>query len=96
MPYQAELATVGTQEGLKATAAEAADPERFFTNNLCWNHYHGCAGDIRHYLPLGHGWLRPRQAGALQRFRAGRRADLVCRAGTRQGRIRRPHLRPQG
>ena len=26
MPYQAELATLGTQEGLKATAAEAADP----------------------------------------------------------------------
>ena len=49
MPYQAELATVGTQEGLKATAAEAADPERFFTNNLCWNHYNGCARDIRLY-----------------------------------------------
>ena len=47
MPYQAELATVGTQEGLKATAAQAADPERSFTNNLCWNHYNGCAGDIR-------------------------------------------------
>ena len=47
MPYQAELATVGTQEGLKATAAEAADPERFFTSNLCANHYHGCPGGPR-------------------------------------------------
>ena len=59
--YQAQLAAVGTQEGLKATAAEAADPERFFTNNLCWNHYNGCAGDIRLYDwgSKGYGLVKP-------------------------------------
>ena len=59
--YQAQLAQVGTQEGLKATEAEAADPERFFTNNLCWNHYNGCAGDIRLYDwgSKGYGLVKP-------------------------------------
>jgi dienelactone hydrolase len=59
--YQAELTTVGTQEGLDATAAEAKDPERFFTNNLCWNHYNGCAGDIRlyHWGERGYGLVKP-------------------------------------
>ena len=109
MPYQAELATVGTQEGLEATAAEAADPERFFTNNLCWNHYNGCARDIRLYrwarvatasssrcssphatgatlcgarVGHAHGTGEAAGRGDHQRFRAGRRADvLVRRAG---------------
>ena len=59
--YQTELTTVGTQEGLNATAAEAKDPERFFSNNLCWNHYNGCAGDVRlyHWGTNGYGLVKP-------------------------------------
>ena len=30
-------------------AYNAADPGRFFTNNLCWNGNNGCAGDVRLY-----------------------------------------------
>lgn len=60
---------MGTQEGLKATAAEAADPERFFTSNLCGNHYHGCPGDIRlyHRGTGGYGLVKPvRFNGSVQ------------------------------
>ena len=77
MPYQAELATVGTQEGLKATAAEAADPERSFTNNLCWNHYNGCAGDIRLYHEARVNGLR---SLARSHLRTGLGAAPPCRS----------------
>jgi dienelactone hydrolase len=47
--YQAELATIGAQNAATAVAAQAADPGRFFTNNLCWSLQNGCAGDVRLY-----------------------------------------------
>src|SRR4051794_34562490 len=43
--YQKDLALIGNEEGLAALQAQAADPERNFTDNLCWNHQNGCAGD---------------------------------------------------
>jgi dienelactone hydrolase len=45
--YQAQLAADSATSGTEALAAQAADPGRFFTNNLCWNRANGCAGDIR-------------------------------------------------
>ena len=49
-------------------AAQAADPGRFFTNNLCWNRGNGCAGDIRldNWAANGYGIVR---AGAVHRAR---------------------------
>lgn len=47
--YQARLATVGAANAAAATEAQAKDPGRFFTNNLCWSLQNGCAGDIRLY-----------------------------------------------
>ena len=47
--YQSQLAVDGQNSSDTALAAEAADPGRFFTNNLCWNLTNGCAGDIRLY-----------------------------------------------
>ncbi len=47
--YQARLAEQSVLNGTEALAAQAADPGRFFTNNLCWNGDNGCAGDVRLY-----------------------------------------------
>jgi dienelactone hydrolase len=59
--YQTQLAIdsqLGTEQGL---ATEAADPGRFFTDDLCWNLGNGCAGDIRLYNwgTDGYGLVRP-------------------------------------
>ena len=58
--YQAQLATQGNANGFAALAMEAADPGRFFTNNLCWSLNNGCAGDIRLYnwATSGYGLVR--------------------------------------
>jgi len=47
--YQAQLGEQSLQNSTEALAAQAADPGRFFTNNLCWNGMNGCAGDVRLY-----------------------------------------------
>ena len=47
--YQAELAEQGAKNHLEATAEQAADPERFFTDDLCLKGGNGCAGDVRLY-----------------------------------------------
>lgn len=59
--YQSQLATASATNTANALAAQAADPGRFFTNNLCWNGGNGCAGDIRLYNwgPSGYGIVRP-------------------------------------
>ncbi|HLB20766.1 MAG TPA: hypothetical protein VK605_01545 [Solirubrobacteraceae bacterium] len=45
--YQAQLAADSASSLTEALTTQAADPGRFFTNNLCWNRGNGCAGDIR-------------------------------------------------
>ncbi len=45
--YQAQLTADSATSLSEALATQAADPGRFFTNNLCWNRGNGCAGDIR-------------------------------------------------
>jgi len=45
--YQTELAADSAASTAQALATEAADPGRFFTDDLCWNLSNGCAGDIR-------------------------------------------------
>jgi hypothetical protein len=45
--YQAQLAADSAPSTAQAVATEAADPGRFFTDDLCWNLSNGCAGDIR-------------------------------------------------
>ena len=45
--YQAQLAADSAKSATEALAAQAGDPGRYFTNNLCWNRGNGCAGDIR-------------------------------------------------
>jgi dienelactone hydrolase len=59
--YQAQLAADSISNGAQALAAQAADPGRFFTDDLCWNLGNGCAGDIRLYDwgPNGYGIVRP-------------------------------------
>ncbi len=47
--YQQRLATIGAQNLAAATKAQADDPARNFSNNLCWSMQNGCAGDIRLY-----------------------------------------------
>jgi dienelactone hydrolase len=59
--YQAQLTADSATNATEALAAQAADPGRFFTNNLCWNRGNGCAGDIRLYnwTANGDGISRP-------------------------------------
>jgi dienelactone hydrolase len=59
--YQAKLLKVGTQNGLHALRAQAADPGRLFEDDLCWNGYNGCAGDVRLYdwAAKDYGIVRP-------------------------------------
>lgn len=54
--YQAQLRAVGTQNTAAAVAAQAADQERAFTTDLCWNGNDGCAGDVRLYNWQAHGY----------------------------------------
>ncbi|HEY1593440.1 MAG TPA: hypothetical protein VGF81_16700 [Solirubrobacteraceae bacterium] len=59
--YQAELSADSLQSTIDGQVAAAADPERNFTTDLCWNHGNGCAGDIRlnGWGANGYGIVRP-------------------------------------
>jgi dienelactone hydrolase len=59
--YQTQLAVDSASSTAQALAAEATDPGRFFTDDLCWNLSNGCAGDIRLYnwASNGYGLSRP-------------------------------------
>jgi dienelactone hydrolase len=54
--YQAQLTTDSANSLTEALSAQAADPGRFFTNNLCWNRGNGCAGDVRLYNWVSSGY----------------------------------------
>jgi hypothetical protein len=59
--YQAQLSVDSAAGAAQALATEAADPGRFFTDDLCWNLGNGCAGDLRLYnwASSGYGIVRP-------------------------------------
>ena len=59
--YQAELTADSAQGQVDGQLTAAADPERNFTGDLCWNHGNGCAGDIRlnDWAANGYGIVRP-------------------------------------
>ncbi len=59
--YQTQLAADSAASTAQALATEAADPGRFFTDDLCWNLSNGCAGDIRlnNWATNGYGLVRP-------------------------------------
>lgn len=59
--YQAQLTADSATSLTEALATQAADPGRFFTNNLCWNRGNGCAGDIRldNWTADGYGISQP-------------------------------------
>jgi dienelactone hydrolase len=59
--YQAQLLLDGTKSAAAALAAQAKDPARFFTADLCWSLMSGCAGDIRlnNWATNGYGLVRP-------------------------------------
>jgi dienelactone hydrolase len=59
--YQTQLTVDSAASTAQALASEAADPERLFTDDLCWNLSNGCAGDIRlnNWATNGYGLVRP-------------------------------------
>jgi dienelactone hydrolase len=59
--YQAQLAVDSMTNQERALEIQAADPGRFFIDDLCWNGGNGCAGDIRLYnwANNGYGLVRP-------------------------------------
>jgi dienelactone hydrolase len=59
--YQAQLSLVSQRNFTHALAIQAADPQRFFTDDVCWNQGNGCAGDIRLYNwgPARYGLVMP-------------------------------------
>src|SRR4051812_25448160 len=60
-PTQLLLRRVSARNGVAALTAAAADPERAFVMDLCWNGQDGCAGDARLYdwKAKGYGLVRP-------------------------------------
>ncbi len=58
--YQAELTEQSLLNATEATVEQAADPERLFSDDLCWNGGNGCAGDVRlyHWASNGDGIVR--------------------------------------
>jgi dienelactone hydrolase len=61
VPYQLQLAVIGTSSAAKALATQLHDPGREFLTDLCWSLQSGCAGDIRLYNwgPKGYGLVEP-------------------------------------
>jgi dienelactone hydrolase len=59
--YQLQLRVLGNQAQADALATQAADPEREFLTDLCWNLNDGCAGDIRlwHWGQNDYGLVQP-------------------------------------
>jgi dienelactone hydrolase len=59
--YQTQLSAISLANLTHALAIQAADPGRFFTDDLCWNQGNGCAGDIRldNWASNGYGLVRP-------------------------------------
>jgi dienelactone hydrolase len=59
--YQLKLRLTSHENGLHALAMQAADPEREFVSDLCWNGNDGCAGDVRLYdwQKNGYGIVQP-------------------------------------
>src|SRR5258708_34244496 len=59
--YQLQLRTISNQNFLAALGIQAADPEREFVSDLCWNGGDGCAGDVRLYdwQASGYGIVQP-------------------------------------
>src|ERR1700730_17117588 len=47
--YQAALAEQGLKNHEEATREQAEDPERVFSDDLCFEGENGCAGDVRLY-----------------------------------------------
>ncbi len=47
--YQTQLTEQSVTNLDEATTEQADDPERLFTDDLCWNGGNGCAGDVRLY-----------------------------------------------
>src|SRR3954451_20477405 len=60
-PTQLLLRRVSARNGVAALSAAAADPERAFVTDLCWNGQDGCAGDPRLYdwQSKGYGLVTP-------------------------------------
>src|SRR4051794_30486380 len=60
-PTQLLLRRVSARNGVAALTAAAADPERAFVADLCWNGQDGCAGDPRLYdwQAKGYGLVTP-------------------------------------
>jgi dienelactone hydrolase len=59
--YQLKLRLASHDNGLHALSMQAADPEREFVSDLCWNGNDGCAGDVRLYdwQTNGYGIVQP-------------------------------------
>src|ERR1700757_4508664 len=47
--YQAQLAEQGAKNREEATTEQLGDPERNFSDDLCYEGENGCAGDVRLY-----------------------------------------------
>jgi dienelactone hydrolase len=59
--YQSKLAADSINGWVNGMLTQAADPGRFFIDDLCWSHGNGCAGDIRlnNWATNGYGLVRP-------------------------------------
>src|SRR5438067_9471664 len=58
--YQQQLAEQGAENHKEATEEQANDPERAFSDDLCYEGENGCAGDVRLYAWEKNGYGRVR------------------------------------
>jgi dienelactone hydrolase len=59
--YQQQLAEQGLKNHEEATAEQVGDPERNFTDDVCFEGENGCAGDVRLYQWESNGYGRVRK-----------------------------------
>jgi len=90
--YQAQLARVGAENRLEATEEQARDPERLFSDDLCYGGDNGCAGDVRLYNWEKSGYGRVRRV----LFTARDGATISARIWSANNTALHPHAKLPG
>ncbi len=90
--YQTQLATRSLENQDEATLEQAEDPERNFSDDLCFGGQNGCAGDVRLYNWEKDGYGRVRKV----LFTARDGATISGRIWSANDPARKPHAKYPG
>src|SRR2546427_3063105 len=90
--YQAQLAEQGKKNREEATREQAEDPERNFSDDLCYEGENGCAGDVRLYSWEANNYGRVRKV----LFTARNGATISARIWSANNAALHPHAKLPG